>query len=144
MLAGVLLAVALGVVASLNDPVGARSVMDDLNHHRRDAALAVLVSDPALDAVALERADDMRRRGYFDHVNPDGRTAFDALNARAYAYHAAAENIALAPSVAEANRGLWLSAGHRENILSERYRRVGIAVVAGDGGRIYVVELFSD
>ncbi|MEZ4615086.1 MAG: CAP domain-containing protein [Caldilineaceae bacterium] len=32
-----------------------------------------LVCDPVLSAVARARAEDMGRRGYFSHVNPDGQ-----------------------------------------------------------------------
>jgi uncharacterized protein YkwD len=45
--------------------------------------------------------------------------------------------------VRDAERGLWQSPGHRENLLDEHYRRVGIAVVR-DGDESYVVQIFSD
>ena len=140
MLAAVLLAVTL---TSSIDRAGAQDVINDINQQRSHMKVTVLRTDPALDEIALERATDMVRRHYFAHVNPDGRTAIDALKDRAYAYSYAGENIAMAPTVQDAERGLWQSPGHRENLLDEHFRRVGIAVVR-DRDESYVVQIFSD
>jgi uncharacterized protein YkwD len=141
MLAAVLLA--LGLAGTI-DRAGVRDVIDDINRERARANLIVLQPDTALAVVALERANDMLRRHYFAHVNPDGKTAIDALRERAYAFAYAGENIALAPSVKDAERGLWRSPSHRENLLGEHYRRVGIAVVRTSDSESYVVQIFSD
>lgn len=127
-----------------NDRAGAANVIANVNHHREDEEVAPLREDRTLDGIALVRADDMDVRGYFNHVDPEGRTAFvDLLKDDKYPFTAAAENIALSPTVAEAEEGLWLSTGHRENILDPRYRRIGVAVVHGENGKIYVVEIFA-
>jgi uncharacterized protein YkwD len=141
MLAAVLLA--LGLAGTI-DRAGVQDVIDDINRQRARVNVTALQTDPALAAVALERANDMARRHYFAHVNPDGKTALDALRERAYAYSYAGENIALAPSVKDAERGLWQSPPHRENLLDEHFHRVGIAVVRTSASENYVVQVFSD
>jgi uncharacterized protein YkwD len=120
-----------------------QNLVNDLNLHREAAAISPLQIDPRLSTLARERAEDMIRRHYFDHTDPDGRTAIDALRARAYRFSFAAENISLASNEAQAEEGLWASVPHRQNILGTRYRRVGIAVVVA-AADCYVVQIFSD
>lgn len=141
MLATALLAIAL---SGTPDRAGAQDVIDDINQGRARVSAAPLQPDATLAAVALDRANDMIRRHYFAHVNPDGRTVVDALRDRAYAFSYAGENIAYAPSVKDAERNLWLSPGHRDNMVDGHFHRVGIAVVRADDGESYVVEVFSN
>jgi uncharacterized protein YkwD len=98
-----------------------------------------------LHAIAVARAGDMAARHYFDHKTPEGTTAFvDALQKTAFRFTFAGENIALAPSVGDAQNGLWKSPGHRENLLDARFHQAGIAVVRAGADQIYVVEVFAD
>ena len=126
------------------DPVAVRSVVADLNRARLRASVPVLTLDPRLSALALERAEDMLHRHYFGHVDPDGKTVIDALRASSYPYSYAGENLALAPTVVAAERGLWNSPGHRENLIDAHYRRIGVAVVRTNDDESYVVQVFSD
>jgi uncharacterized protein YkwD len=47
-------------------------------------------------------------------------------------YMDAGENLALAPTVEIAHKGLMKSPGHRANILSPAFRKVGIGVIKND------------
>ena len=47
-------------------------------------------------------------------------------------FQAAGENLALAPNINLAHQGLMNSPGHRANILSPDFKKVGIGVI--DGG----------
>lgn len=71
-------------------------------------------------------------RGYFSHYTPEGLSPFDRMNAAGMSFSFAGENLALAPNVAMAMQGLMNSAGHRANILSPNFGKVGIGVI--DGG----------
>lgn len=53
-----------------------------------------------------------------------------------------AENIGVGPSLKAVHQALMDSSGHRENILSSTYHRVGVGVVRR-GDRVWVTELFS-
>ena len=59
-------------------------------------------------------------------------------------YQAAGENLAYAPNVDVAHTGLMNSEGHRANILSADFGKVGIGVIDGGVyGKMFVQE-FTD
>lgn len=86
----------------------------------------------ALINVAREHCKDMFKRGYFSHYTPEGLSPFDRMVNGGVSFNAAGENLALAPNVELAHKGLMQSPGHRKNILSKDFGRVGIGVI--DGG----------
>ena len=57
-------------------------------------------------------------------------------------FSAEGENVGLAPSAAEAHRGVMRSQHHRENLLNPDYNVAGFAVVC-NGSTIYVTEDFG-
>jgi uncharacterized protein YkwD len=144
---GVLLAAALLVPAPTSheiDVAAERSVIGEINQQRARVHVRALTADDGLHAIAIARADDMAGRRYFDHKTPEGTIAVvDALQGSRFHYTRAGENIALASSVGDAQRGLWQSPRHRDNMLDGRFRRAGIAVVRF-GAEIYVIQVFAD
>jgi uncharacterized protein YkwD len=135
--------VAIAFLSQSNAGPTEQNSIDALNLRREAVAISPLHVDAELTALAHERAEDMIRRHYFDHTNPDGITAIDTLRSRAYRFSYAAENISLASNEEQAEEGLWASRPHRQNILGAQYRRVGIAVVVS-ASDCYVVQIFSD
>jgi uncharacterized protein YkwD len=103
-----------------------------VNMERRKRGLNPLRPDPKLTAVARAHSKDMFKRGYFAHVNPDGATPFNRMKKAGIRYMSAGENLALAPNVEIAHKGLMKSPGHRQNILSPAYKKVGIGAVEND------------
>lgn len=103
-----------------------------VNKEREAKGLVVLVMDEKLRLLARAYADDMLSRGYFSHYSPEGISPFDRMRQAGISYQAAGENLALAPNVDLAMEGLMQSPGHRANILSRDFRKVGIGVI--DGG----------
>ncbi len=102
-----------------------------------------LVRDGALDAVAMKRAEDLLRLGYFEHYGPDGESAFSELRARGIKYRLAGENLARNNHPAErtvvaAFESLMASEGHRANIVEARFYSVGIAAVQSGKLWLYV------
>lgn len=82
--------------------------------------------------VGRSHCEDMFARGYFSHYTPEGLSPFDRMTNSGISFTAAGENLALAPNVELAMKGLMQSPGHRANILSTDFGRVGIGVI--DGG----------
>lgn len=103
-----------------------------VNKERESRGLKALISDKSLQDLARDYSNDMFRRGYFSHNNPDGLTPFDRMEKAGIGFTNAGENLALAPSVDLSMQGLMNSPGHKANILSSSYNKVGIGVM--DGG----------
>jgi len=127
--------------ASLPFTVAAPEVRPDLeaemlqlvNQERVKEGLHPVKADPELAEVARAHSRDMFAKGYFAHLNLEGKTPFDRIREAGVSYKAAGENLALAPTLAIAHNGLMNSPGHRANILRKDFGRLGIGVV--DGGR---------
>lgn len=103
-----------------------------INSERQKRGLSVLTLDAALRDAARDYSRDMFVRGYFSHYSPEGESPFMRMENAGIEYLSAGENLALAPSVELAMQGLMNSPGHRANMLSENFGRIGIGVM--DGG----------
>ncbi|HVA96795.1 MAG TPA: CvpA family protein [Candidatus Acidoferrales bacterium] len=103
-----------------------------VNSERVNEGLNPLIFDNSLRDLARAHANDMFKRGYFSHYTPDGLSPFDRMEKAGIHYQYAGENLALAPTTPLAMQGLMNSAGHRANILSPNFHKVGIGVI--DGG----------
>lgn len=118
---------------------GAVQMTDAVNEIRQSQGLQTLRSVALLDAAARAHASDMRARGYFDHIAPDGSDPGDRISAQGYEWCRFGENIAQGqPDAAEALADWMASPGHRRNILSPRFTEFGFAR-SGD----YWVQVFA-
>jgi uncharacterized protein YkwD len=114
-------------------------VLVSVNALRRSHGLATLRLSPALNAAAAQHSTEMARDGYFAHESADG-ASFDKRVARFYPmgsrrYWSVGENLVwAAPDLAAAAAmTLWLnSPHHRENLLTARWREIGISAVHVD------------
>jgi hypothetical protein len=120
----------------------AAEIFELLNRARVDAGLNPLAWSPALAEVGAAYAEEMYLEGYFSHVSPAGASVGDRLAAAGIRYRFAGENLALAATPEEVHDGLMDSPGHRANIESPEYNRVGIGVVSGPLG-LMTVEVFT-
>jgi uncharacterized protein YkwD len=115
-----------------------------LNTEREKQHLDNLVMDDSLQQVARSHATDMLTRGYFAHNTPEGITPFDRMSEATITYQYAGENLALSPNVYLAMQGLMHSPGHKANILSSHFKKVGIGIInAGQYGEMFAQE-FTD
>lgn len=105
-----------------------------LNQSRRENGLAPLTLDPTLRDVARAHSEEMFRLGYFAHDSPVSGSPFARMKAAGVSDPAMGENLSYAPSVEVAERGLMRSPGHRANILSPDFSKVGIGVVVAPNG----------
>lgn len=111
----------------------------EVNAHRQSQGLAPLAWHPVAAAVAQAHSEDMVRRGYFAHVDPDGHDPADRLAAANVAYWNAAENIVSDAPTAGAALAAWLASdGHRANLESTEYTHQGIGVVNGTWTHVFV------
>ena len=107
-------------------------MLELVNKERAKEGLSPLRADPEIRKVAREHSRDMFQRGYFAHVNPDGKNPFDRMRAANIQFTAAGENLALAQTVEIAHTNLMNSPGHRANIMNPAFGRLGIGIL--DGG----------
>ena len=105
------------------------ALAEQINRHRRAIGCTALLPDSRLAAVARRHSEDMVRRRFFDHTNPDGRDPFDRLRAAGVRFRAAAENIAQGRSRGRETYEDWIeSRGHRHNIENCDYTHYGIGL----------------
>lgn len=114
------------------DTASEKEMLGLVNKERVSSGFTALVFDGRLTDIARSHSRDMFKRGYFSHYTPDGLSPFDRMAKEDISFNFAGENLALAPSVSLAMQGLMQSQGHRANILSTNFGRVGIGVI--DGG----------
>ena len=103
-----------------------------VNSERKNVGLSALSFSENLAKVGRAHCIDMFERGYFSHYTPEGLSPFDRMLQANINFNYAGENLALAPNTELAMRGLMQSPGHKANILSQNFNRVGIGVI--DGG----------
>ncbi len=114
------------------DVAAEKVMLQLLNKERIANGVEPLEMNETLRTLGRAYAKDMFQRGYFSHYNPEGQSPFNRMDADGITYGYAGENLALAPSTELAMQGLMNSPGHRKNILSPNYTKVGIGVM--DGG----------
>jgi uncharacterized protein YkwD len=114
-------------------------VLVSVNALRRSHGLAALRVSVALNAAAAQHSTEMARNGYFAHESMGGGS-FDKRLARFYPmgsrrYWSVGENLVWAAPDLAASKAmeLWLnSPHHRENMLTARWREIGISAVHVD------------
>ena len=126
------------------DPSDEAAMLILLNHERTTRGLPALSLNVRARALARSYSAQMFARGYFSHISPEGKSPFDRMRAAGIPFDAAAENLALAPTLALAHAGLMHSPGHRANILSPNYRTVGIGIIDGGPYGLMVTQDFTD
>ena len=109
------------------------------------------VEAPALSLAARRHSEDMLRRRFFSHVNPDKKTPSDRITAvLKWTAPMSAENLwmrtgALPPGtrvVEEAVATLMASRPHRTNILNSNYTHLGVGI-ATTATEVRVTQLFA-
>lgn len=114
-----------------------------LNADRTANGLSALPLDAELSRIARIKAEDMRYNGYFAHQSPTYGSPSEMLRHFGYAFAAAGENIAHHANITKAQAAFMSSDGHRRNILSSSWTRVGIGICYDAQGYVYVTQLFA-
>ena len=124
---------------SSSDPSAALYAM--VNAARQSERLPPLTRDARLEQLARAHAEAMRRARKTAHDAGDGD-----LNQRLEQQGlqlAAGENVAHAGSATLAQRALWASPSHRENLLFPGFDMLGIGVAADPDGTLWVCQVFG-
>lgn len=139
-----------GTVSNTCEAIGSpassvhRQMLDALNSYRRSHGLATLYYSKTLEAAADDHAEDLYRRNFFDHQNPDGEMPWDRAEEAGYCNGSVGENIASGyPTVAAVQVGWQNSPGHNENMLRSNWEHVGMGYYASPDGNHYWVQLFG-
>lgn len=144
-----------------------RKIHNLVNRERGKKGLPVLLWDESLHSIAQKYSQDMMRRNFFSHDDPEGRSFCDRYRAARFecririgdAVCLGAENIALEnlnnssfyedrktyftgateDKIAESVVRGWInSKNHRRNILTPYFKRQGIGVALSGDGKVYV------
>lgn len=117
------------------------------NEKRVQNGLEPLVQNPTLSAAAQAKGTDMLNKDYWAHVAPDGTQPWAFFNNFGYKYRYAGENLARDFSNPTSAVEAWMaSPSHKDNLLSSKYKEIGIGVVEGDLGGVdttIIVQFFG-
>lgn len=132
-----------------------RRIFQLTNEARRKNGLPALEPDSTLMTTAREKSDDMARRHYFSHTNPEGKTLIDRFDdekpAQIGLLGKLGENIHMGrrndySDVKTSARVIvdsWMiSPGHRKNILDPAYTHLGVGVTI-KGKECYATQCFG-
>ena len=110
---------------------------------RGNQNLAPLELSEKLSDIALNYAYTMYQDGFWCHKNPkNGELVGDRLSKQGFPYIDIGENLALSSSVRSGHISLMNSESHKNTILDNEFKRVGIGIVSGPLGLI-IVQIFS-
>ncbi len=127
--------------------ISIEEVVNLTNQKRQEAGLSALNINPLLSSAAKAKAEHMLANDYWAHVAPDGTEPWKFFTDSGYKYRYAGENLARDFSNATSAIDAWMaSPSHKENMLSSKYKEIGIAVVEGDLAGVdttLIVQLFG-
>ncbi|KMT20991.1 CAP domain-containing protein [Clostridium cylindrosporum] len=105
-----------------------------VNVERQKAGLKPLTLDTTLSNGARAKSQDMADKNYFDHNSPTYGSPFDMMKKFGISYSSAGENIAMGQPTAQEVMTDWMnSPGHRANILSAKFGKIGVGYVIKNG-----------
>ncbi|MEK7496036.1 MAG: CAP domain-containing protein [Patescibacteria group bacterium] len=104
------------------------------NTQRIINGLPALQENAELNAAALLKADDILKKQYFNHISPIGEGPAELAKKAGYEYISVGENLAMGNFKNDGDLvEAWMnSPGHRANILSFKYKELGVAVIKGE------------
>ncbi len=112
-----------------------------VNKERQSRGLSALSADAVLNKAADVRAKEIVKS--FSHTRPDGTRCFTVLDELGYSYGTAGENIAYGQSSPSEVVNAWMnSEGHRANILSSQYTKIGVGCYQ-KGSTLYWSQFFA-
>ncbi len=113
-----------------------------VNAERAKKGLSKLSTNSKLAAASDKRAKEISQK--FSHTRPNGKSCFTVLGEYGIKYTCCGENIAYNySSAAKDVMNMWMnSKGHKDNILSSKYKNIGVGLYVKDG-RYYWVQIFT-
>lgn len=118
-----------------------------VNQERGSHGLPPLVINESLSSAAFAKGQDMFAQNYWSHVSPSGINPWFWIRRSGYDYQFAGENLAKDFVDSASVLRAWMnSPSHRDNILSDKFEDIGIAVIDGNLNgyqTTLVVEMFG-
>ncbi|MGD9568395.1 MAG: CAP domain-containing protein [Sedimentibacter sp.] len=134
-------------VESTNTAVSSyeQKVVELVNVERTKAGLPALKLDTAMSDIARMKSKDMADNNYFAHQSPTYGSAGDMLTKFGIRWSAWGENLASGQRTPEAVVTAWMnSSGHRANIMSTNFSRIGVGYVTNANGTPYWTQMFAN
>ena len=140
-----------------------RKIYQMINLQRQANDREALIWDEALAKVARAHSEDMAKRGYFSHVNPEGLSPMKRAEAARYKCNSMGENLyqnnlysriitenkrrtydwnSMDQIAVTTSKGWMGSPGHKQNILDKDYTRTGIGVAVASDDKVYITQMF--
>ena len=120
-----------------------QQVLDLVNTERTKRGLSPLTLDSNLSSVATKKSQDMASKHYFSHTSPTYGSPFDMMEQFGISYRSAGENIAKGQKTPQEVVTAWMnSEGHRKNILSSNFTKLGVGIAKDSNGTIYWTQMF--
>lgn len=117
-------------------------VYEITNNYRSLVGVSSLTLDSSLVEAASIRAKELSDS--FSHTRPNGSSCFTALSELGISYGTAGENIAAGYSSSQSVMEGWRSSsGHYQNIISSKFKKIGIGVNIINN-QYYWVQIFSN
>ncbi|MDD4779273.1 MAG: CAP domain-containing protein [Tissierellia bacterium] len=121
-----------------------KKVVQLVNIEREKNGLQPLSLDSAISNVARTKSKDMADNNYFAHQSPTYGSAGDMLKQFGINWIAWGENIASGQDTPEEVVNAWMnSEGHRANILSSNFTKIGVGYVTNSNGTPYWTQMFA-
>ncbi len=117
-------------------------VYEITNNYRSLVGVSSLTLDSSLVEAASIRAKELSDS--FSHTRPNGSSCFTVLSELGISYGTAGENIAAGYSSSQSVMEGWhSSSGHYQNIISSKFKKIGIGVNIVNN-QYYWVQIFSN
>jgi len=132
------------ILPAPNSDLIAQEIFNLTNQERQTEGLNPLIWDDSLASIARLHSEDMFKRDFFGHYNPNNESPTDRAKAKGIPvtngmWVGIGENIVLMPTgnverclnigIARCSVNAWMnSEGHRENILNKNYDVIGVGV----------------
>ncbi|MDS0527404.1 CAP domain-containing protein [Clostridium sp. SHJSY1] len=133
------------------------------NQERAKVGLGPLANNETLRQIARYKSDEMLQYKYFDHTSPITKYApWDLAKTFNWTFGAFAENIWMTQTTLDSKNNSavssfkasvtaqnimnsWMnSPGHKANILSKSYTKIGVGVAFSNSGKTYATQEFSN
>lgn len=122
-----------------------KKVVQLVNIERAKSGLGKLTLNTTLSNSARAKSQDMIDNRYFSHTSPTYGNVGNMLKKFGISYTAYGENIAYGQKTPEQVVKAWMeSPGHRANILSPHFSKIGVGYVTSSSGTPYWTQQFTN
>lgn len=121
-----------------------QAMLEALNQYRQENGLPTLIYSRRLEAAADGHVRDLWERGFFAHINPEGKDPGARAVAAGFCHQYVGENLAAGQNTVENAMRAWKnSPGHNQNMLEPLYIYVGLGHSIDPSGRHYWGQEFA-